>query len=484
MKIDKVAIVLANSAWTGHREFNAHPMVACILASTIKDKYAITIIDANADNLTIEDTVEELVQDKPHVVGVSIMSIEYSQTGHEFIKQLREAMPEAIIVLGGQYCTLLPEVAFKDPNIDYLILAEGEYRFKQLLEVIESGKGIEKLDGVAYRDNGENIIIKQTSYISDLDAIPFPAYELIDFKKYSMKHNKYSLYNDARYLPYGIMLSSRGCPFNCAFCCAKEFSGKACRMRSAENVLAEIDYLVTEYGVKEIIFLDDNLMVNRKRINTILNGIIERNYGLHWKATNVPTFALDAELLQLMRDSGCYQITLPIESGNQYVLDNIIHKPLKLNKALEIISKAKELDFEIGCLFVIGMPGETYDQILETINFADKIDVDWVVFSIATPLPKTEVYEISKAKGYLPDDFDYSDFKFFGLGKGAITTEEFTPNQLEMLRAIEWDRINFKTEKKKQKIALMNSITMLELENWRLSTRNNLGGIVKYEYEK
>ncbi len=483
-KIKKIMLVLPNGLWSGVRQFNIHPYSLCILGAILKEKYDVKILDTNLENLTLEETAECILKYSPDVLGISGMSIEYAQSCHQLVNIIKQKMPQIITVLGGVYPTTLPEYAIKDKNVDFLILSEGEIRFPKLLKALEEGLDIEGFEGIGYKKDGSPIIKPHTNYIDDLDPLPFPDYNLVNFKKYCNKNNKYSPYNNPRYLPYAVMMSSRGCPFNCVYCSIKHIQGRKCRMRSAENVLKEIDWLVKEQGIKEIIFLDDNLMLDRKRIDKILNGLIERNYDLHWKATNVPTFALDDELLELMKKSGCYQISLPIESGNSEVLKNVIHKPLNLEKALKVIKKAKELNFEIACLFVIGLPGETWNQILDTVNFADKVNVDWVVFSIATPLPKTELYEIAKENNYLEPDFSFSNFKFFGFGHGSITTKEFTPEELHMVRAIEWDRINFKTHEKRKKIALMNSITMKELHDWRVSTRRNAGGYVKYNNEE
>ena len=479
--IRKVLIALPNAQWSGTRQFNIHPYAACILASVLRDRYEVRILDANLENLTLEESVSRILEFSPDVVGISSMSIEYAQSCHQLAKLLKERSEKTITVMGGAYPTLLPEVAAQDENIDYVVLSEGERRFPELLDALQEGCSLEDMDGIAFLEKGRVRINPQRSFIEDLDSVPFPAYDLVDFHGYADRHNRYSLYNNPRHLPYGVIMSSRGCPFHCVFCSSNHIHGRKCRMRSAQNVLEEIDLLVRERGVKEIIFLDDNLLLDRKRFVEILNGLRDRNYDLRWKATNIPAFSLDDDLLDLMKATQCYQVTLPIESGNEEVLRNIIRKPLNLKKAVKVIESAKKRGFEVACLFVIGLPGETWDQILETVNFADSIDVDWVVFSIATPLPKTELYEIAKRMGYLEPDFNFSDFRFFGFGHGSITTDEFTPQELQMLRAIEWDRINFRTEEKRKKIALMNSISLEEVRLWRTSTRRNTGGYVKYE---
>jgi anaerobic magnesium-protoporphyrin IX monomethyl ester cyclase len=478
--IKKVLIVIPNARWSGIRQYNTHPYAACLVAATIKDKYEVEILDTNLKNHSLDYTIDKIKETAPDLIGLSSMSIEYSQSSHKLTALIKKELPEITIVMGGAYPTLLPEVVFKDKNIDYLVLAEGEIRFPKLLDSLNNGLDTDKLDGIASRKNDKPIINAPIGYENDLDKIPYPAYELVNYEDYSTKNNQYSLYNNPRYLPYGVTITSRGCPFKCVFCSSKDIMGRTVRNRSAENVLKEIDWLVKEYGIREVIFLDDNLFLNKERIKAILNGLIERNYDLHWKAINVPAFSLNDELMGLMKKSGCYQVSLPIESGNEHVLKNIIRKPLNLKKACEVIDLAKKYEFETIACFVIGLPGETWDQILDSVNFADKINVDWVVFNIATPLPNTELYDIAKKGGYLEPGFNYTDFEFFGYGHGSITTDDFTPIELQMLRAFEWDRINFKTKEKQEKIALMNSITMKQLHEWRVSTRRSIGVNVDY----
>ena len=480
-RIRKITLVLPNALWSGVRRFNIHPYSLCILASVLRNRYEVVILDANLLNLSPEEAAERIAMGSPDVVGVSCMSIEYAKAAHLLAKLVKEKMPQVITVLGGVYPTVLPEFALKDEHFDYLILSEGEYRFRRLLEAIESGYDCTALEGTACRNGRAMVINPVTDYIDDLDSIPLPAYDLVDFSAYANQHNQYSLYNNPRVHPYAVTVTSRGCPFDCVFCSSKTIQGRKCRMRSSENVLREIDWLVQQFHIQELIFLDDNLMLDRNRVIRILTGLIERNYGIKWKATNVPTFFLDEELLTLMKQSGCYQITLPIESGNEHVLKEVIHKPLKLTKAREVIDVAKRLDLEIASLFVIGLPGETWDQILDTIRFADEIDVDWVAFSIATPLPQTDLFKLAREKGFIDPKFDFSDFEYFGFGHGSISTDEFTPSELQMLRAIEWDRINFKTKEKQETIARMNSITLDEVHQWRVSTRRNCGVNVQYK---
>ena len=232
--------------------------------------------------------------------------------------------------------------------------------------------------------------------------------------------------------------------------------------------------LVKDYGIKELIFVDDNILLDRKRFLEMLQGLIDRKYDLQWKNNNMAIWLMDEEVIEKMYESGCYQITVSIESGSPNTL-RLMKKPVILDKTYPIIKKIKSLGIELCSNFIIGYPGETWEDIRQTFRYAEDIDIDYVLFSIATPLPKTELYEIAKNQKLLPEDFSFENPKYYGFGKGLITTNEFTPFELEVVRAFEWDRINFKTEEKKAKIARMCGITMEELEQWRRETRKSVG---------
>ena len=191
---------------------------------------------------------------------------------------------------------------------------------------------------------------------------------------------------------------------------------------------------------------------------------------------NVALWHLDDKLLDLMKRAGCTAISPSIESGDPHVLKNIIGKPLQiLEKAPGVVAKCKELGISVAAHFVIGLPEETWEQIRKTFSFAESLDADLVVFHIATPYPKTAMYEYAKAHNLLPDGFSFFSPDFYGTTRGFITTKEFTPFELMVLRSFEWDRINFKTPEKVANIAKMMNFSMEELARHRQLTRQNCG---------
>jgi radical SAM superfamily enzyme YgiQ (UPF0313 family) len=477
MKIKKFVFLVPNTAWFNNRYWHNFPYTLGLLSAVlIQEGYDVRIIDANVDNLDEESVREKIEEIKPDVVAVSAMTIMYAKSIHKSFELVKQVNKEIITVIGGIYPTLSSELVMKDKNIDYIISGEGEERLVDLLKAIEAGSGFDKIDGLSYRQNfdGEFIVNSAQRVLAELDAFPFPKYKIFEMEKYMNYGQKFTQNFQFRAFPYAETMTSRGCPYRCIFCSSNRLYGDKIRYRSVKNVLEEIDMLVKDYGVKEMIFVDDSFLQTKKRAVQIMQGLIDRQYNLLWKSNNLSIFLMDDEILELMKKSGCYQLSVSIESGHPNTLKRI-RKPVNLERIKAVIEKIKKLDIELISNFVIGFPGETMDEIRETFRYAEEIDIDYVLFSIATPLPKTELYDMCKEYDCLPSDFSFENFDFYGFGKGAITTDEFTPFELQALRAFEWDRINFKTNEKKKKIANMIGVTVEELDDWRKETRRKVG---------
>jgi len=240
--------------------------------------------------------------------------------------------------------------------------------------------------------------------------------------------------------------------------------------------LDEIEFFINKHNVKNITIIDENFLANRERVESILNAFIERKYNLAWQMANVAVWYLDDELLSLMCKSGCTAISQSVESGSPRVLRDVIRKPLQiLEKTSNIVRKCNELNINIVAHFVIGLPGETWEEIRQTFHFAETLNCDLVVFHIATPYPKTELYDICVKDNLLPPDFSFFSPEFYGTSRGFITTDEFTPTELMVVRSFERDRINFSTPQKAAKIAKMMNLSIEELNKHRKQTRLKCG---------
>jgi radical SAM superfamily enzyme YgiQ (UPF0313 family) len=242
------------------------------------------------------------------------------------------------------------------------------------------------------------------------------------------------------------------------------------RSRDPKDVINELLFLKAKYGLKSLIFLDDNLlMAPNKYAEKLFTLMIERELNLKWVGMAFALFLLTDELLELMKKSGCVGINVAIESGNERVIKEIVHKPIKdLKKVPEIIQKIKSKSMFCITNFIIGFPGETWDEIRDTIKFAEKCGADYVKIFIAVPLKGTKLYKIASENGYLSGDSDSLSWKY-----GTITSDEWTGKDVSILRAYEWDRINFSREKI-QRTAELWGLSIEELQKFRKITRDSL----------
>jgi radical SAM superfamily enzyme YgiQ (UPF0313 family) len=454
-----------------------YPHAALILTAILKADFEFNILDANVENLTEDQCISFLKDFSPDIVLISALSVEYYQQYHLAGFLAKKVLPCCITVMGGVYPTVLSREILKDINIDYIFIRHAEERLTEFLNMIlRKDEKLQNFPGIGFRDKSGNVIINPIkTYISDIKSQVKPDYSMIDINTYSNLQYNSKDYQYNTKVQMASIITSYGCPYNCIFCATRTINGRKIVFRPAEDVIEEIELLIKQYGIKTLLFVDDCLLADKKRIYSILQTFIDRNYQLTWKALTVCAWHLDNELLELMKKSGCTQITISVESGSTRVLKDIIRKPLNLDIIPGIVNKCKELEIDIGANFVIGFPGETWEDLRETFKFAETCNFDLAHFHIATPLPDTDLYKVAKEKNLLPEDFSFTDPNYFGFGRGFIKTDEFTTFELMVLRSFEWDRINFSNEEKTKKIARMMNLTMEELNLHRKNTRANCG---------
>jgi len=268
------------------------------------------------------------------------------------------------------------------------------------------------------------------------------------------------------------MVTTRGCPFGCSFCQVRIISGKKVRSRNPEDVVNELAFLKREYDIRSVLFEDDNLlMAGGKYAQNLFSLMIKRNLDLKWVGSTFALFLLNNKILNLMKDSGCVGISVAIESGNERVLKDIVHKPIKnLKRVPEIIEKVKSKGIFCIANFIIGFPGEKWDEIRETINFAEHCGAEYIKLFIAVPLYGTEMYHIAKGMNLLTHNNEYPivDWRY-----SQIKSDEWTAKDISILRAYEWDRINFAPDRIKRTAEIWR-MSICELNETRKKTRDSL----------
>lgn len=392
----------------------APPLGLLYLASTIKDRYIIDILDSTFEgyyNTTIsgdyvtyglsdEQVVERIKKFKPDVVGVSSMFSARQSTAIHYCDLVKSVNKDIIVVLGGIHPSLFPEESIMNQSVDYVIMGEGEFRFKQLLEGLEDGNVAFTFDGIAYKQGDKIKANPMVNRIENLDSVPFPARELIDFEGY--------LDIGVPFAPFPRkdrtcqILTSRGCPFNCVFCSTVKYWGRQFRTRSVENIMEEIDIMVKKYKIEEIQFVDDNLTINKQRARELFKQLIP--YKLPWCTPHgFMLQVIDEPMIDLMGQSGAYQISVGVESGSDRVRKEIIHKPVPpKNIVKKLVDRCHKNNIQVHGLFVVGFPGETKAEIYETLQYPFDVEFDSASLFIANPMPGSELYYICKKKGYLP----------------------------------------------------------------------------------
>jgi anaerobic magnesium-protoporphyrin IX monomethyl ester cyclase len=389
--------------------------------------------------LTNAEISAELSGYQPHLVGVSCLFSTQWRNAHRVCRLAKEVNPDVITVMGGAHPSVTLSQTLADPNVDYVVVGEGETTLPALINALRAGQPPVGIEGIAYRDGEEVVVAPHQHYIDNLDALPFPARHLLPMEKYFAINRPHGTVT--RRSPNTSLITSRGCPARCVFCSIHGVWGRKFRARSPENVLAELEHLVRDYGVREVHFEDDNLTFDRARARAIFDGMVERGLDLAWAAPNgLATYTLDGDLLEAMKASGCYRLHLAVESGDPDVLRDIIHKPLRLEMVTEVVGMARRLGLAVDAFFVVGFPGETLDQIRRTFAFARKLDVDSVSLFIATPYPGTELEAICRAEGYLAPDTPFDSLR---VRRGSITTPEFVGADLERMVAREllWSKL-------------------------------------------
>jgi len=472
----KIVLVVPNFRWRDSMEnilWHYIPYGLCMLAATIEKEYDVKIIDAYKENLSEEEFVQKIKTEKPDVVGITILMDYFGQTMHKAAKLVKHINANIQIIAGGVYATTNIEKVINDINIDYLIAGEGEYSFPILLEHIFAKKTINE-EGIYYKSKGRIIGKGRCKLIENLDTLPLPAYHLINLEEYIYDVSRNSTDRPSK-LPYAEVVTSRGCPYHCCFCQVNYIIGRKFRARSASNVLAEIDWLIEKYNIKSVIFLDDNFLIDKQRAIDIMNGLLERK--LEWKMIATAVFLLDEELLELMSKSGCKYIDIAVESGTYRILHDVIHKPIKsFERVIELVRKAQSVGIFVAANFIVGFPTETWNEIRSSLSFAEKLNADYTKIFNAVPLPHTELYEEASQLQCLIKDYNSENIDW---KSGFIQTNEFSADDLLILRAYEWDRINFTDSKKREKIGEMMNVTGVELGKIRKNTRDSAIKLLK-----
>lgn len=371
------------------------------------------------DNYLIKKTFDELKQIikkiKPEIVGITCSSASYPKCV-ESAKAIKEVLPKCKVVVGGWHPSYVPDSMLEHPEIDYVIIGEGERAMVELANCLTNNLGekiISKISGLAFRKK-QKIIINPPKFISDLDEVPFLARHLLPIDLYEREIPFLNV------KPVDTMNVVRGCPFKCAFCETRRLWGPGCRAFSPRRVVDEIEYMAKKYGTKGIYFLGDNFTINKKRTIELCHQIKKSKEDIEW-VCDTRADMISQDLLRIMKDSGCKTIWFGVESGSPRILDKI-NKGITIEQNIQAFKLCKKEGIQTACSFMIGIPGETLKEIDMSYKFAKKLNPDWCQFNIYIAYPGSSLYDeviekglYDRQQGFLTfvktDEFDFELLK-------------------------------------------------------------------------
>ena len=367
---------------------------------------------------SLEEVLEKLGEIAPDFIGVTLTSVDW-ENSRWMLNEIKERFPGCVLAAGGIHPTLWGERCFEEcEGLDLIVYGEGEETMRELAASLGKGEPLDGVKGLVFRRDGSLVRTPGRPVVEDIDTLPFPSHGLADIAAYLPSPTFY------RRLPHANIIGARGCPYNCIFC----HTDRHVRMRSASSIADEIELLYREHGVRDIAFWDDTFTLSEERAFLFCDEMIRRDIRVDW-AVNARVDRVTGKLLAKMREAGCWRVLYGIESGVQKNLDRI-RKGTTLEQIREAVGLTSEAGIEAYGTFMFGIPGETFEEGLETIDFACSLPLDYAVFVNLTPLPGSEVYDDLVAGRLEPAKFTSDRFNFKNV---SFVPEGMTEEQIRYL---------------------------------------------------
>ena len=405
---------------TGEKTYNYLVLQTISVLREIQGFKDLEFIDAQVRGYSVAKLIEYIAERKPEMIVMYIEQIKFN-VDLFLINELKKRINTFVVFVGPLATAMDKEIIEKYPAVDCVCRGEFDYIIGEIAECVSQNKNLDEISGITFRKEGQVIKSGPSRHVEDLDRLPFPAYDLIKFNDYTE-----SVFVE---LPTATMITSRGCPHQCIYCWFPQtmYSHKW-RAQSPERVVSEIEYLVNNFGVKEIRIDDDIYELDKKRVMDICRLIIERKIKISY-APQCRADLLDEEMIKMLKSSGCSRIMIGNESGNQMILDKI-KKKLDLKDTARIVKLLKKYKIDVHTCFMIGFPWDSEETIRDTIKFACALNTEFCQITIATPLPGTEYYRMVKANGNLITE-DLS--KYDGFSSPVVKYDHLTKEKIAAL---------------------------------------------------
>lgn len=367
---------------------NRLPLGLGYIAAYVEQKrYSVKILDFDVEKLAIDDFIKLVSKIKPKIVGLSCTTPVIMLT-IDIVNEIKEYDKNMLVIAGGPHASALPEETLQQSKIDIVVRGEGEFTTVEIFEYLKGEVELSEIKGISYKDNGKIIHNPDRELFKNIDLLPFPARHLFPMDKYRT-NNYLEAYGDK----FGNIMATRGCPYRCIFCGQDIIFKHIVRIRTAKKIVNELEEMGKNFGIKVFLFEDSTFTVNPRLVEETCQEILSRGLKIKWGAMGRSDL-IDEKLYRLMKKAGCILIFYGIESGSQDIL-NLARKNITLDQARKAVAASKRAGIPVNTSFILGLPGENKNTIMKTINFAIELNPDYVSFSLATPYPGTEFYDIA-----------------------------------------------------------------------------------------
>lgn len=388
--------------------------------------YDVQMMDVDPDEINVLDKVRKFA---PDLIGLSFLTTEFEKAcilSHK----LKAALPGVILCCGGVHTTVDTETVLRKFNVDFCVVGEGEETFLEACKRIDKGQSYEDVKGIWLLKDNRLIKNPHRELIEDLDSIPFPARDLVDFP------NIYLTFPGVirgKYIRSTNIMAGRGCYFNCSFCSIQKIFGNKYRLRNPPNVLQEVMHLQKNYGLKGIKFQDSSFASNRKWVISFCKEIIQRGIKFVWSC-DTRVDIVDMEILRIMKKAGCIQVEYGIESGSPEIL-KILNKKIFPQNAISAVRMAQDVGIRVGASFMIGNPNEKLSDFEMTFDLAKKLKADYTICFFTMPYPGTRLWEIAKERNLIPDNINYGSHWNLRAAEFPLLAENISKDELQLYRA-------------------------------------------------
>ena len=370
------------------------------------------------------DLQRMLLRIEPDMVAISVVTPQLGAAS-KAARLVRENSPDSVLLIGGPHATVMPEDTLERTGADMVYTGEGDLAFRRILET----GSWEDLPGACWIEDGHFRSNQGLLLANDLDDLPVPDRSIFNMEEYF--DHWYSMDRVDPSLRGTTIMATRGCPFHCTFCqpTLSEIFGSRIRKRSPGPIVDELEALVEVYGIDAFMFEDSTFILDHEWVHAICDTMISRGLDLKW-CCNVRADLLTDELISHMRAAGLAKVNMGVESASQRVLDDIYDKGITVEGVRNALQLSRKHGVFVQGYFMLGAPGETLEEMRQTIAFAAREPFDDALFDITTPFPHTKLWDLTKDL----INRDFSDFDCFHTS--VYHLEGITPRRIERMKKL------------------------------------------------